>query len=62
MQHFIMLLFLSLNIDLYFVIPLVFTQTFNLTAELVIPIGILTKEAKAEIETHPVIVEITISE
>ena len=30
-------------------------------AELVIPIGIPTKEAKAEIETHPVNVEITIS-
>ena len=30
-------------------------------AELVILIGIPTKEAKAEIETHPVNVEITIS-
>ena len=30
-------------------------------AELVIPIGIPTKDAKAEIETHPVNVEITIS-
>ena len=33
----------------------------NPIAELVIPIGILTKEAKAEIETHVVIVEVTIS-
>ena len=29
----------------------------NNFAELVIPIGIPTKEAKAEMETHPVIVE-----
>ena len=28
-----------------------------LIAKLVIPIGILTKEAKAEMETHPVIAE-----
>ena len=34
---------------------------FNLIAELVIPIGVPTKEAKAEMETHPVIAEITIS-
>ena len=61
MEHFIMLLFISLFIDLYFLIPLVITQIFNLIAELVIPIGILTKEAKAEIETHPVIAEIRIS-
>ena len=32
-------------------------QIFNPSAELVIPIKIPTKEAKAEIETHPVIVE-----
>ena len=51
-----------LIIDLYFLIPAVITQIFNPVAELVIPIGIPTKEAKAEIETHPVIVEITISE
>ena len=35
-------------------------QSFNPVVELAIPIGILTKEAKAE--THPVIVEIAISE
>ena len=32
----------------------------NTIAELVIPIGTPTKEAKAEMETHPVVVEITI--
>ena len=32
-------------------------QTCNPTTELVIPIGIPSKEAKAQIETHPVIVE-----
>ena len=34
---------------------------FNPIAKVVIPIEIPTKEAKAEMETHPVIVEITIS-
>ena len=38
------------------------TQIFNSIAELVISIGIPTKEAKAEMEMHPVVVEITISE
>ena len=46
---------------LYFFIPTVITQTFNRNAELVIPIGIPTKEAKEEIQTHPVTVEIKIS-
>ena len=36
-------------------------QIFNPIAELIIPVGIPTKEAKAEMETHPVIVDITIS-
>ena len=54
--------FFFLIIDLYFLIPVVITQIFNPFAELVIPIGIPTKEAKVEMETHPVIVEITISE
>ena len=54
--------FFFLVIDLYFFIPAVVTQIFNPIAELVIPIGIPTKEAKAEMETHPVIVEITISD
>ena len=36
-------------------------QIFNPIAELVIPIAVPTKEAKAEMETHPVIVENKIS-
>ena len=56
-----LLLLFFLIIDLYFLIPAVITQIFNPIAELVIPIGIPTKEAKAEIEMHPVIVGITIS-
>ena len=32
-------------------------KIFNPIAELVIPIGITTKEAKAEMETDPVIIE-----
>ena len=51
-----------LIIDLYFLTPAVIKHIFNPVAELVIPIGIPAKEAKAETETHPVIVEITISE
>ena len=50
-----------LFIDLYFLISAVITQICNPIAELVIPIGIPTKEKKAEIETHSVIVEITVS-
>ena len=49
-------------IDLRFLIPAVITQIFNPITKLVIPIGTPTKEAKAEMETHPVIVEIAISE
>ena len=49
--------FFSLIIDLYFLVPAIVAQIFNLIAELVIPIGISTKEAKAEMETHPVTVE-----
>ena len=54
--------FLFLITDLYFLIPVVITQIFNPSAELRIYIRIPTKEAKAEMETHPVFVEITISE
>ena len=46
-----------LIIDLYFLIPEVIVQIFNPIAGLVIPIGIPSKQAKAEIETHPVVVE-----
>ena len=52
------LLLFFLSIHLHFLIPAVITQTFNPIVELVIHIGILTKEAKAEIETHPIIVKL----
>ena len=52
-----MLLFFFLIIDLYFLILTVIAQIVNPFAELVIPIGIHTKEEKGEMETHPVIVE-----
>ena len=54
-------LFFFLIIDLYFLIPALTTQIFYPFAELIIPIYISTKEAKAEMETHPVTVEIDIS-
>ena len=57
-----MLLPFFIIIDLYCLIAAVITQMFNPTVELVIPTGIPTKEAKAEMETHPVIVNIEISE
>ena len=44
-------------IDLYFLIHAVIAQIFNPIAELVIPIGIPTKETKAEIEIHPATAE-----
>ena len=40
-----------LIIDLYFLIPTVISKIFNPIADLVIPMGIPAKEAKAEIET-----------
>ena len=49
--------FFFIVINLCFLIPAVITQIFNPTAELIIPIGILSKEAKAEMETLSVIVE-----
>ena len=42
--------FFFLIIELYFLISAVIAQIFNPIVELVIPIGIPTKEAKAEIE------------
>ena len=42
--------------DLYFLIPAVIAQIFNPFAERLIPLGIPTKEVKAKMETHPVIV------
>ena len=53
--------FFFLIIDLYFLIAGVIMQIFNPKDELIIRIGIPTKEAKAEMETHPLIVEIKIS-
>ena len=49
--------FLFLITDLYILIAAVIAQIFNPIAELVIRIGIPTREAEAEIEIHPVIVE-----
>ena len=46
-------------IGLYFLITAVATQIFNLIAELVLSIGTTIKKAKAKMEKHPVIVEIT---
>ena len=46
-----------LVIDSYYLTAAVIAQILNPITELVIPIGIPTKEAKAEIEIHPVIVE-----
>ena len=43
-----------LIIDLYFLTPAVTTHIFDPTVERVIPIGIPSKKAKAEIEMHPV--------
>ena len=37
-------------------------QIFNPIAELLIPIAIPTKDSKAEIEKHLLIVEVTVSE
>ena len=53
--------FFFLIIDLHFLIPAVIAETFIVVAELAIPTGISTKEAKAEIETHPITVEVRIS-
>ena len=47
-----------LIIDLHVLIPAVIAQIFNPIAEQVIPIGIPSKEAKAEIEIQPVSAEL----
>ena len=47
----------SLIIDLYFLITAAIAQSFNPIAKLVVPVGIPSKEAKAEIEIHPAIVQ-----
>ena len=48
--------FFFLNIDLY-VIPAAIAEIFNPIAELVILMGIPSKETKEDIEIHPVIAE-----
>ena len=49
--------FFFLIMELYFLIPVAITQVFNPITELVIPIGMPSKEAKAEIEMQQVIVK-----
>ena len=44
-----------------FLIPAVIARIFDPTSEIAMSIGITTKEAKAETETHPVTVEAKIS-
>ena len=53
--------FFFLIIDLYFLISAVITLIFIVAAELSIRTGIPTEEAKAEMETHQVIIEVKIS-
>ena len=50
-----------LFIDLCFLIHAVITPIFTAAAELVISTGVLTKEAKAETETHSETVEAKLS-
>ena len=50
--------FFLLFIKSCFLIPAFITQFFNPIAELVIPIVMPTKDVKADMETHPVNVEI----
>ena len=47
--------FFFLTIDLYFLITSVIALIFNPVTKLVIPIGRPIKEAKAEIEIHPMV-------
>ena len=48
-------------VDSYFQISAVAAQIFNPSAELGMSIGILSNEAKPEIETHPVTAEAKIN-
>ena len=52
-----LLFFLFLVTDIFFLIPTIIAQFFNSLEELVIRIRMPTKEEKEEIEIHPVIVE-----
>ena len=56
-----MLFFFFLIIDLYFLIIAVIGEVFIATAKPTIVSGIATKEAKAEMETHPASVGVKIS-
>ena len=56
-NNIILLCFFFLIIDLYFLIPAVIAHIFNPIAELVIPLGVPIREAKADIEIHLVNVE-----
>ena len=49
--------FFFLITDYYFLITSAIAQNFNPTAELVIPIGIASNKANAEIETEPISAE-----
>ena len=51
-------LFFFFIIDLYFLILGVIAQIVDPIAELVISIGIPSKEAKTEIEIHPVLLKL----
>ena len=53
--------FFFLIIDLYFLITAVIGEVFIATAKPTIVSGIATKEAKAEMETHPASVGVKIS-
>ena len=53
--------FLFLIIDLYFLIPAIITQIFHPIVNLAMPTGIPIIEAKEEMETDPLTVEIEIS-
>ena len=53
--------FFFLIIDLYLFSSCNYAQIFNPTVELAIPTGIPTKEAKKEMETHPVTLEAKVS-
>ena len=53
--------FFFLTTDLYFLIPAIIKEIFIAIAELAIPTGILTNEARAEIKTYPATSETRIS-
>ena len=52
-----MLVFFFLIIDFHFLFPSVIAQKINPIAELVVPIGISSKELNKEVQVHPVVKE-----